>query len=151
MKLRKLNKKGYSMGSWTEGIILLLIVITMSIYIVAGMNELYGGTNNPILDNLGGITNDTYDDFIAYQDTANSEINSGEAQFDASQGLTLSSSWGLLKTISTAIWNFVTGNWIKVVVIKWIGLPPFFALMFQALYFISLVLIILYLLFKVEV
>jgi hypothetical protein len=151
MELKIKGRKGYSISGWTEGIILLLVVITMSVYIIAGMNGLYGKSSNPVLEGLGGITDDTEQDFINYQSTANNELSSGEATFDATSGLTLTSSWGLLKTIGTAIWNFITGNWIKVVVIEWIGLPSFFALMFQALYFISIVLILLYLLFKVEV
>lgn len=146
MRIRKLNKKGYSMSSWTEGIILSLLIVIMFGFVVSGMNSLYGENYS-----IGLGTNASNDDFVAYQSTLQNEITTGEAEFDASQGLTLKSSWGILKNISSIIWNFITGGWIETITTDWIGLPAIFGSMFRMLYFISLGLIILYLLFKVEV
>jgi len=152
MNLKIKGKKGYSISGWVEGIILSLLVFFMVVLATNEMNGLYGKTANPIMDGLGIKANESNALFTGYQSTLQNEIGSGEAEFDATQGLTLKSSWGILKNIGDIIWKFIGGGWIQTITGPgWMNLPIIFGWMFRILYFISIGLIILYLLFKVEI
>ena len=152
MELKIKGKKGYSISGWVEGIILSLLIVIMVISATDEMNGLYGKTGNPIAEGLGLKANESKGLFTGYQTTLQDEIGSGEAEFDATQGLTLKSSWGILKNIGDIIWGFIGGGWIQTITGPgWMNLPSIFGLMFRILYFISIGLIILYLLFKVEI
>jgi len=144
MKLTKLNKKGYSLSGWVEGILLSLLVVILLGIFIGGGNSLYG-TNHQI--GLGGNT--TEQSFVDYQSSLENEVTQGEAEFTSDQGLTLKSSWSILKSLGGIIWDFLTGGWIESVV-SYMKLPIEVALIFRILYFISIGLIILYLLFKVK-
>lgn len=151
MILKKISRKGYSISGWVEGIVLSLLLVAMVGIIITDMNHLYGKTSNPVLEGLGLKSNESKNLFTGYQTTLQSEVTTGEAEFDASQGLTLKSSWGILKNIADIVWKFIGGGWIEIITTDWIGLDPVFGSMFRVLYFISIGLIILYLLFKVEI
>ncbi len=138
------NKKGYSMGGWTEGALLSILIVSLLVIIIGGMNVQYGKTNQV---SLGG--NSTQQAFIDYQDTLDSEIGGGEVEFSANQGLTLKSSWGIIKSAFSIVAGFITGAWIPTIV-AYMKLPVIVAVIFRVLYFISLGFIILKILFKVK-
>jgi len=138
------NKKGASMTGWSEGILLAVLFVLVLATIITNFNQMYGGSNN-----LGLGTNTTKDAFVDYQDTLSSEIKGGEADFESSSGLTLKSSWGIIKTGMSIIWDFLTGGWIETIV-NYMHAPSEVALIFRILYFLSIGFIILKLLFKVK-
>lgn len=139
-----MNKKGYSLGGWTEGILLSILLVTILGIVIGGMNLKYGKDHQI---GLGGNTTESA--FIEYQDTLNREIGGGEAEFSASEGLTLKSSWGILKSAVNIIWGFITGSWIENIII-YMKLPIQVAYTFRVLYFLSIGFIILNILFKVK-
>ena len=89
--------------------------------------------------------------FINYQATAQQQVKGGEAAFDATQGISLKSSWGLVKDAVDIAWSFISGGFISQVIASW-GLGEagtLLGLAFRVIFFLSLVASILYALFKV--
>lgn len=138
------NKRGYSMGGWTEGILLSILIVSLLVIVIGGLNSQYG-KNNQI--GLGGNT--TQQAFVDYQETLDREIGGGEVEFSANQGLTLKSSWGIIKSVFSIILGFLTGSWVSTIVL-YMKLPMIVAITFRILYFVSLGFIILKILFKVK-
>lgn len=136
-----------SVSSWTEGIILSLVFVTILTLVVANFNLLYNQNHAlPFRDNSG-----SQQLFINYQDTAQQNIQGGEVAFDAQQGITLKSSWGLAKDAVGITWGFLSGGWIEQTVNSW-GLGEsgtVLAIGLRILYFLSLVFALLFALFKV--
>jgi hypothetical protein len=136
-----------SVSSWTEGIILSLVFVTVLTIVVGSFNILYSKDNTlPFSDNTG-----SQQLFINYQDTAQQNIQGGDVAFDAQQGITLKSSWGLTKDAVSITWNFISGGWIEQTIGAWNLGESGTALAkgLRILYFLSLVFALLYALFKV--
>ena len=139
-----MNKKGYSLSGWTEGILLSVLIVMILGIVITNMNGMYNKDHQ-----IGLGTNTTQNAYVDYQDTLQNQIGSGEAEFSADQGLTLKSSWGILKSGVNIIWNFLTGGWIETIVF-YMKLPAEVAIIFRILYFLSIGFIILWILFKVK-
>ena len=102
-----MNKKGASMGGWMEGV--LLVIMFMGIFsggVILVMNNDYSQTH---ATGLG--VNET--DFANVFGNSKTEVDGGEAEFTGDQGLSLLSSWGIIKAILDVIWVFITGSFIK--------------------------------------
>ena len=130
-----------------RGIILSLVFVAVLSVVVGGMNVMYNQEYDvPFSDNSGSESL-----FITYQDTAQEQIGGGEAEFDAQQGITLKSSWGLAKDAVSITWGFISGGWIEETVDAWnIGESgTILAKGLRIIYFLSLVFAILFALFKV--
>lgn len=139
------NKKGYSLSGWIEGILFSILFIAVLAIIIGGMNIKYSKDNQ-----LGIGANSTESALISYQGTLETQTKEGEATFTSTEGLTLKSSWGMIKNIIVIVWDFITGGWIETIIINFLKLPPIVAIIFRTLYFISLGLIILTILFKIK-
>jgi hypothetical protein len=133
-----------SMSGWFEGAILSLMFVLVLTGVVVYFNVDYSKSNN-----IGLLTNDTMNDLIGYQKISQDEIGSGEASFTSAAGMTLSSSWTLMKAAISIIWNFITGQWLETICTDYMHLPAVVALLLRILYTISLVWIIIRILFKV--
>ncbi len=138
------NKKGYSLGGWIEVILFSILFVAVFAIVIGGMNNRYGKDYQ-----VGIGANTTESALINYQGTLESQTKEGEATFTSTEGLTLKSSWGMIKNIVTIVWDFLTGGWIETIVI-YMKLPLIVALIFRVLYFISIGLILLTILFKVK-
>jgi len=138
-----------SVSGWSEGALFSLLFIAVMAIIVSNFNLMYNQDNAlPFTDNAGTTTA-----FIESQQTANEQIQGGEALFDAQQGITLKSSWGIAKDTLYITWGFVTGGWIEQTIGS-MGLGDsavVLALYLRILYVASLISAILYVLFKVVV
>jgi len=135
-----------SISGWTETILLSLAFIAVFGLVVAGLNLQYGQNHN-----LGITDNTTETLFIQYQDTAQSQIQGGEVEFDAQQGISLKESYGLTKDLINIIWTFLSGGFVEdIVSLLNLGTAGVaLAKVFRILWFISLVFALLYALFKV--
>jgi len=137
-----------NISGWTEGIILSLVFVTVLGLVVAAFNVQYGK------DNSLGLADDTTEQlFINYQDTSETQIKGGEVEFDATQGITLKSSYGLTVDAISIAWTFISGGWIEKLAAMW-GLGEAgtaVAKGLRILYFLSLVFALLYALFKIKV
>ena len=133
-----------SLSGWSEGILLSVLLVLMIGVVVGNLNLMY---SQDYQTGLGA--NATQTAFTNYQDTLESEIKSGEADFSSSSGLTIKSSWNIIKTGGTIIWDFFTGGWIEKS-FSYMRIHPNVALIVRILYFLSMGYIILKLLFKVK-
>ncbi len=140
-----MNKKGYSISGWVEGIALVILFLGIFGSIISGMNTHYG---KDYQIGLGTQINGTKQALIDYQDTASGEITGGEAEFTTSQGLTLKSSWGILKSIGSVIWGFFSGGFIETIIVNWIHLNMEVAIILRVLWFISVIFAIVTVLFR---
>lgn len=134
-------------SGWTEGILLSLVFVAVIGIIIGSMNSWYGQSYS-----LGLSDNETEQLFIDYQDSSEQKIQGGEVEFDASQGVTLKSSYGLVTDILSVIWNFLTGGWIESL-FSLLGAGASgmaLARALRILYFLSLVFALLYALFKIK-
>ena len=134
-------------SGWTEGILFSLAFVLILSLVITNFNGLYGEDNQ-----IGLGTNTTASAFINYQDTSGQQITGGEVDFDSSSGITLRSSWGVVKNIFSIVSNFLTGGWIEdIFAMTNLGeAGQIWAKYLRIIYVISLILAILYILFKVK-
>jgi len=135
-----------NVSSWTEGIILSLVFVSVLTLIIVGLNVQYGENYS-----IGLTDNKTEQLFVNYQDTADAQIQGGEVAFDSVSGITLKNSYGLVTDAISIVWSFISGGWIEQVANMW-GLGAagmILARGVRILYFLSLVFALLYALFKV--
>lgn len=136
-----------SVSGWTEAVLFSLLFVTILTIITVNFNGMYGKNNAVPFSDSSGSQNL----FIKYQDTAQTQIKGGEADFDAQQGITLKSSWGLAKDAVSISWGFISGGWIEQIITSMnLGESgTALAVALRILFFLSLVFAILYALFKV--
>lgn len=141
-----MNKKG-SITGWTEGILLSIAFVLILGIVITNMNGLHGKDFQ-----IGLGTDTSADEFINYQDTAGTQIGGGTASFDSVNGITLSSSWGMIKEAFNVIGSFITGGWIEQI-FAYTNLGEagqIIASYLRIIWFIGLIFAIVYILFKVK-
>jgi len=138
-----MNNKGSSITSWVFGIltILLLLVIIQS-QVLTPMNSIYNKSYET------GLNTSAIDDFDRIRGTGNSEVEGGEVS-QTSDGLTLLSSWSMIKGIYRTLTDFIGGGFINNLFTDILDFPPIFASVFIIMMWISLILIIVYIFMKV--
>lgn len=135
-----------SLSGWAEGILLSIALITAFGLIVASFNNNYGASNEvPISDN------NATQQFVNYIESSSSEIQGGEADTQSDAGITLSSSWGITKSVFNTIGSVITGGWIEDIfyMLNLGEAGQVYAFYLRILFVLSLIFAILYILFKV--
>lgn len=137
-----------NISGWTEGILLTLVFIAVLGIVVADFNHMYNKSNS-----VGFSDNKTENLFIEYQNTAEQQIGGGEVEFDAQNGISLKSSYGLAKDGISTVWSFLSGGFIEEAVSSWnVGAAgTIFAKAIRIIWFLSLVYALLYALFKIVI
>ena len=140
---------GGSLSGWVEGIILSLVFVAVLVIIISSMNLSYNKNIQLGLNDTSG----SEQLFVQYQDTSQEKIQGGEVEFDANQGITLKSSYGLAKDAISIVWGFLSGGWIEQLVNTWNVGEAGTALGrgIRIIYFLSVVFALLYALFKVVI
>ena len=135
------------LSGWTEGILFSLAFVLILGVIVTNFNGIYEKDFQ-----IGLGTNTTANAFINYQDTAGEQITGGEVDFDSSSGITLKSSWGIVKNAFSMVSSFLTGGWIEdIFTMTNTGeAGQIYAKYLRILWVLSLILAVLYILFKVK-
>ena len=136
-----------NISGWTEGILLTLAFVTILGLILVSFNGLYDK------DFSVGLTDNTTENlFVEYQETSSEQIKGGEVAFDADQGISLKSSYGLAKDAISIVWSFISGGFIENAVGYWnVGASgQVIAKALRILWFLSLVFALLYALFKIK-
>ena len=143
--MKKINKKGFSISGWTEAILLSILFIGVLGSVVSNMNIQYG---KDFQVGLGSQVNGTRTALISYGQSASEEIEGGEAEFTTAQGLTLKESWSITKSLGSVIWDFITGGFIETITTDYMRLPAEVGIILRVLYFISVILAVIAILFK---
>lgn len=137
-----------SISGWVEGILFSLAFVAILAIIVGNFNIMYNQNND-----VGLSDNSTENLFIEYQSTAQNQLEGGEVQFDATNGISLKSSYGITMDAIKIAWTFISGGWIEKLVDTWnLGeAGTALARTVRIIYFLSLVFALLYALFKVVI
>lgn len=135
-------------SGWTEGILLSLAFVAVFGIAIGGFNSIYSKEYS-----LGLSDNSTEQLFVTYQNTSQAQLVGGEVAFDATQGITLKSSFDMAKDVVNIIWSFISGGWIeKTAEMMQLGASGLLvARAFRIIWFLSLIFAMLYALFKVVV
>jgi len=136
-----------SLSGWTEAIIFSLLFVGILGIVTVEFNLMYDETNEiPFTDKSGATAK-----LENYMDTGSEQVEGGEVEFDAQTGITLKSSWGLITSLTSIVWSFISGGWIESIISAWnLGeAGGQLAFYLRIIYFISLIFAILYGLFKV--
>ena len=137
-----------NVSSWTEGIIFTLAFLAILSIVVVDFNINYGQTNSVDIND-----NTTENLFIEYQNTSQRQIKGGEVEFDAQQGISLKSSYGLVTDAMSIVWSFLSGGFIEAAINSWnLGAAgTILAKAMRIIWFLSAVFALLYALFKTKV
>lgn len=135
-----------TISGWSEAILLCIAFIAIFGIIISSMNHDYNQNYN-----VGLSTNSSEAAFIEYQSTAQTQVQGGEVDFNAQNGITLKSSYGLAKDAINIVWQFIGGGWIETLASYWnVGeAGMLLAKALRIIYFLSAVFALLYALFKV--
>jgi hypothetical protein len=132
---------------WGEAILLSFAFVVVIGLVIGGFNLMYGQNYG-----TGLMTNNSEQLFIKYQDSAKGQIEGGEVQTNAIYGVTLKSSYDMVKDFMNIIWSVIGGGWIEnvgnMLNLGQAGVALFFYL--RILYFISVIFALLYALFKIS-
>jgi len=149
--IKKMNKKGASFSGWSEAIVIGVLFIIAFGLIVTSFNDKYHQNQDSSFGmGLQDSATTTYNSMTEYQEQIQNATNTGTASFASVFGLTLSTSYDLLKTSMGLFWTFISGGWIlKAVTLM--KLPAILGTIFQLLFLLSIGYILLKILFRIKV
>ncbi len=144
------DKKGASFSGWSEAILVGILFILAIGIVVEGMNSKYGTSKDPSFGlDLQNNANQSLNDFKSYQESIQTATNTGQASFASVFGLTLSTSYDVIKTSMGVFWSFISGGWILKAVMM-MQLPLVLGIVFQLIYLLSIGYILIKILFKIN-
>ena len=139
-----MNKKGYSFSSWAEIALVVVLFLGTFTAVISEMNVLYG---TDFSTGIGDTVNGTEISFRESQDAFSDDILEGEPEI-SSEGLTLKSSWKIIRSVSSTLWSFISGGIIYTIIVEWMMLPEALADTLLVLWLFSITLAVLMLLFR---
>lgn len=143
-----MNKKAMTFGLWAEVILFSMAFVLILGFVVASFNTSFSQSKDA---SFGLATNDTINTWNDLQDTMDTGVKEGEAT-NNNLGISVSTTWGILKAIYSAGISFVTGGWIRSTInmlnMGYAG--NILATILQILYFASFAFILIKILFKVN-
>ena len=139
-----MNKKGYSFSSWVEGILLVILFLGIFTGVISNMNIHYGVDYDV---GIGDTINGTEVALTNQIDSSSEQILEGEPEI-RSEGLTLKSSWGIIRGVSSTLWSFVSGGFIYTITVRWLHLPEIVGKTLTVLWLFSIILAVIMLLFR---
>lgn len=146
--MRRLDKKGYSLSGWVEASIFFLLFIVAAGSIFTGMNDLYPNESLTLTESANASSE--INEYTSLSTSVESLFTKGDIFLGGDEGVSLESSWGIIKNIVDLIWQkIITGGWIEIFV-EWMMLPAYVAVALRLLWFLSIGLIIIALIFKVR-
>lgn len=145
--MRLKNKSGATFSGWTTIIILSVLFVILLVALTANMNALY---NKNYDAGFGLPLNETYENMVGLQNTFETATNEGQASFTSAVGLSVSTSYQIIKSVVYLLWGFFSGSWIEIVIVDMIGLPAIVGVFVRLLYLLSVGFILLKILFRVR-
>lgn len=143
-----MNRKGASLSGWTEAGVGLILVLALLAIIVVGMNTKYGQSNDPT---FGFSSSTTKSAFENYQGSLQTGMQ-GEASTNSINGISVTSSWGIIKAGLSMCWDLVNGQWIynAVMLLQWGDAGVALAWALRLLFIFSIGFVLIKILMKVK-
>jgi hypothetical protein len=144
-----MNKKGVSLAGWVEGAVGVILILGCLAIIVLSMNISYNQSNDPTF----GIASDTTKNALIGYQTTIQEGMKGDASTNQINGISLSTSWGMITAGLSIVGDFVTGQWIRngIGLLGWGDAGTLLGIMLSLVFVLSLGFILLKILFKIKV
>lgn len=135
-----------SLQGWAEVALFSLLFVLMFTAMAVEMNIKYDKSND---GSFGLVTNKTLTEYTDYQSTLQSSIKSGEAETNTLTGISLTTTWSMVKAGIDVVWSFITGGWIEQIG-GMAQLPTYVTFIFRILFILSVGFIAIKLLLKVR-
>lgn len=133
---------GKTLQTWVEVILLVSVfVIILTGAVLIPMNSRFGQNNSIAL--TGNIS-----EYQALQEQMTEKIEEGKPTFLGELGVAISTSWDMMRMAGRVIWSFISGSWIKVIVVDYLKMPYILGLGLQILFFISIFFLLLSVIFR---
>lgn len=133
---------GSTLQTWIEiGLIATVFVVLLTSSVIVPMNNRFNQTYDIGLS--GNIS-----EYQTLQGEMQEKVDQGKATFLGSLGMSLSTSWDLIKLTFTTVLSFISGMWIPKVVVEYLHLPALLGIALQILYFVAIVAIIASIVFR---
>jgi len=149
MKSLLQNKKAATMQGWVEGIGMMILFVIIFGVVVAGMNLLYSEDHN-----IEGLDTDSYQAALqTYESSQEEKLKGGEVDFESNNPISLKTSWDIVMSTLTLVWNFITGSWIQTILVSYLKLGTIgitIAIILRGLLFVAVGFIVLRIIFRVK-
>lgn len=132
-----------SLSGWIDGVLFTILFIVILSGVVGGLNTLYSKSFE-----MGLGTDTTTGNIENYQTQLQEKIEGGDIDFSAETGISLSSSWDMIKSTLSVLWNFITGGMIETICTDWLMLPKQVGGTLRILFFLAVTFLAIALLFK---
>lgn len=130
---------------WTAVILVgILFVVVFNLSILVPMNEKYNKNASV------GLDTSVLTEFEEKQNEMAEKLKTGKVSWVEKGGLVIITAGGLVTTIATLLWNFISGAWINTITVNYLHFPNVVGIILQILYFFSIGFALLYLIFKVR-
>jgi len=142
------NRKAESMTGWFQGILLLLLIISVvSLSILGGSHT--GGLNEMYDKNLStGLSTEAINTFESTVTDKGSVIEGGEVE-QTSSGLSLKQTWSATKGIFSLLSGFFTGTFLSNLLVNILGFPIIVGTVVQIIFLGGLIFLIIRLFMRV--
>jgi len=143
------NKKAATMQGWVEGIGMMVLFVIIFGVVVAGMNLLYSEDHN-----IEGLETDSYQNALqGFEASQEEKLKGGEVDFESNNPISLKTSWDIVMSTLTLVWNFITGSWIQTILVSYLKLGTVgitIAIILRGLLFVAIGFIVLRIIFRVK-
>lgn len=136
-----------SFENWTKTLSLTLLFVLLFGLVLGTLNDTYSkdfdiGIDTSAIQEQGALATATIG--------ADGQVTDGEVT-QQDDGLSLSSSWAVSKTIYSMVKGIISGNLIHTIIVDMMQLPSAIALVLQMLFWASLIFIVIKLFFRTTI
>ncbi len=132
----RLNKKGSTLSNWVYIILVVsLFVVVFQTQVLDNMNELYNQSNSM---GLSATSSSAIDSIKNTTQSSSDDIDNAEVS-QLSDGITILEIGAIAKRTFSMLWTFVSGSFIKTILVDQLDMPVQVATVLQVLIWISLI------------
>jgi len=142
-----MNKKGYSLGGWTETALFVTLFMVLIGLLIVNLNVKLGEDYDKTFgspDRLSGVEKNLND----YQDTLQRNVKEGEAS-STGLGISLTTTWSIITSGAGIMWSFISGGLIEDLT-GMVGFPLIVGRILRILFVLSIGFIVLKLVLRIK-
>jgi hypothetical protein len=141
------DKKGFSLSGYVEVALMTTLFMLLFIGLIAEFNVKIGKTYDGTFG-LSSSLASTQSDLEGYQATLEKSVKEGQSS-STGLGISLSTTWGIISSGATIMWNFLTGGFIETIG-GMLRLPTAVSQILRVLFVLSIGFIILKLVLRIK-